>query len=191
MRYWTSDLHIGHTNIIKFCDRPFVDTNHQTEILIQNWNNVVNPDDEVWMLGDIVMGHFIQEMPHIARLNGTKYLVAGNHDRVWRGNKPAYAEGWQQSYDEVGMITISHGEPVLAQIGSHRVNVSHFPYESDSRHDDKYNDHLPADDGLWVIHGHVHTAWKVRGRQINVGVDMWDYTPVSDAQLLKIMEATQ
>lgn len=44
---------------------------------------------------------------------------------------------------------------------------------------DRYREERPADEGRWLLHGHVHERWRQRGRQINVGVDVWDYAPVS------------
>ena len=54
--WFTSDTHFSHCNIIKYCNRPFKDVDEMNKILIQNWNNVVRPDDIVWHLGDFALG---------------------------------------------------------------------------------------------------------------------------------------
>ena len=59
-------------------------------------------------------------------------------------------------------------------------NISHYPYrgKEDDRHKQRKFENEIDDDGKVLLHGHVHTAWKVRGRMINVGVDVWGYAPV-------------
>ena len=50
--WFTSDLHLGHRNVIRFCDRPFKDEKEMGEKLIENWNNTVGENDIVFVLGD-------------------------------------------------------------------------------------------------------------------------------------------
>jgi calcineurin-like phosphoesterase family protein len=52
--YFTSDLHMDHTNIIKYCNRPFTDGKSMTEQLIMNWNSQVAVNDLVIILGDFL-----------------------------------------------------------------------------------------------------------------------------------------
>ena len=49
-RFWTSDLHLGHANIIRYCRRPFADVDAMNEALIERWNDTVADGDEVWVL---------------------------------------------------------------------------------------------------------------------------------------------
>ena len=51
--FLTSDLHFGHNNVLKFCNRPFADTKEMEKKLIENWNNVVTNEDYVFILGDV------------------------------------------------------------------------------------------------------------------------------------------
>lgn len=53
MNYFISDLHIGHTNVLSFDNRPFKSIEEHDEALIKNWNSVVGMDDDVYLLGDI------------------------------------------------------------------------------------------------------------------------------------------
>jgi len=79
-----SDLHFGHTNALKFVRedgqplRPFPDVETMDETIISNWNSVVGPNDKVIVLGDVVINK--KHLDKVARLNGTKSLILGNHD---------------------------------------------------------------------------------------------------------------
>jgi calcineurin-like phosphoesterase family protein len=185
-RYWTADLHLGHTNIIRYCGRPFADVDEMDEALIAHWNETVGPDDEVWVLGDLAMGPIDRGLERASRLQGRKVLVAGNHDRCWYGHGDK-AERWIDRYlSDAGFVEIVQGS-VDAIVAGVPVHVCHFPYEGDSHDADRYTAHRPADDGGWLLHGHVHERWRTEGRQVNVGVDVWDFRPVSDAELAPLL----
>ena len=77
----TSDTHFNHTNIIKYCNRPFADVGEMNETLIRNWNNVVDDEDFVIHCGDFGLGKMDKLPSLIQRLNGHKILVVGNHDK--------------------------------------------------------------------------------------------------------------
>jgi calcineurin-like phosphoesterase family protein len=83
MIYFTSDLHFGHQNIIKYCDRPWATSAEMDLALVKNWNNVVSNDDTVWVLGDISLsGKYDYIANLVGQLKGNKRLVFGNHDRL-------------------------------------------------------------------------------------------------------------
>ncbi len=188
MRWFTSDLHLGHRNIIEYCRRPFGGVDHMNEALIDRWNECVAPDDEVWVLGDVAMGTILEMLPLVGLLDGRKILVAGNHDRCWAGRarRRDPEAAWTAAYLEAGFAEVHQGAVTL-ELGGEHVLACHFPYEGDSQDADRHVEHRPADDGLWLLHGHVHDAWQVRGRQINVGVDVWHYRPVAEATLTAII----
>ena len=81
MKFYISDLHIGHKNILAFDSRPFFTLVEMHDCLIANWNSRVTKNDEVYILGDMFWRN--EEAPKIlSQLKGRKYLVLGNHDRV-------------------------------------------------------------------------------------------------------------
>jgi calcineurin-like phosphoesterase family protein len=184
-RFFTADLHLGHHNIIKYCARPFGDADEMDATLIERWNDLVSPDDEVIVLGDFAMGELSRTLALAAALHGRKVLLAGNHDRCWIGNKKG-VEAATQAYLDAGFDEICQGAVPL-DVGGVRVRACHFPYAGDSHDHDRFVDHRPVDDGSWLLHGHVHERWKVSDHMINVGVDVWDYAPVPERAIADIL----
>lgn len=165
----TSDLHLGHKNIIDFCDRPFLDVEDMNETIIELWNNQVQREDIVYILGDLVMGRIDETLPMVRRLCGHKHLWMGNHDRCHPivGNLRSIAD-WKTRYaDEGGIESFSLTSMMQGFL------FCHFPYMGDSHDLDRFSAWRPEDKGEWQIHGHVHDAWLQRGRMINVGIDAW------------------
>jgi hypothetical protein len=69
------------------------------------------------------------------------------------------------------------------------VGLSHFPYEGDSTDTERFKAFRPLNSGNWLLHGHVHSAWKLRDLQINVGLDAWGLAPVVETRLTAVMDA--
>lgn len=182
MRFWTSDIHFGHRNIIDYCNRPFSDPDAMNEEIIRRWNEVVSPDDDVYVLGDVALGKISETLPLVSRLAGNLFLCPGNHDRCWIGNKKG-RESWEDKYEAAGFILVPEQAQTFfinEQGLDILVNVCHFPYEGDSHDDDRYAEYRIPRSDLPILHGHVHDAWKTNGNQFNVGMDVHDFRPVSD-----------
>lgn len=183
-RYFTSDLHFGHTRIVELAYRPYTSVDEMNEDLIDRWNATVTPDDEVWVIGDLVMGHRNDNLPLVGRLNGTIMLVPGNHDHVHPMHERQRPR-WTPEYEQYVQIT----DPAFTtDIGGNPVQVSHFPYDGDHTDDERYLDQRPTDHGLPLIHGHVHGEWLVRNSRqgtpmLNVGVDVHDYVPIHEDEV--------
>lgn len=180
--WFTSDLHLGHENIIKYCDRPFRAVWEMNERLVANWNAVVAEEDDVWVLGDMCMGKLEETLELVPHLRGHKHLVAGNHDRCWSGNGDKHLR-WIPRYEEAGFETIVEAAELI--LGGEICQVSHFPYAGAGDHtsDERYTEYRPVDHGEWLLHGHIHEKWRIRDRMVNVGVDVNNFTPVSAAEL--------
>ena len=82
MIYFISDTHFNHNNIIKYCNRPFKSINEMNQTIINNWNKTVKADDEIYHLGDLVLGKKEEMYNTVSNLNGKKYLIRGNHDKL-------------------------------------------------------------------------------------------------------------
>ncbi|MGH3495565.1 MAG: metallophosphoesterase family protein, partial [Sciscionella sp.] len=150
--FFTADTHFGHANIIDYCARPFAAVEEMNSGLIERWNSVVAPADTVWHLGDVGMGQLARFAPCVTKLNGTKHLIAGNHDTVWPGNRGAHRvqRDWLEFFDTVQAFA-------RLRIAGQRVMLSHFPYQGDHTESDRYLDYRLPDTGAWLLHGHVHT----------------------------------
>jgi calcineurin-like phosphoesterase family protein len=170
--YFSSDFHAGHTNIILYSSRPFQTIEEMNRELIARHNAVVQPDDVVYNLGDFSLKESV--VPDIVKqLNGTKYLVSGNHDATWVGRKKYQAAITR--YIEYGF------KDVMMETRVGPFLCTHLPYlmSDDTGHMARFPEWRPKNRGDYLLCGHVHTAWKTKDRMINVGVDQWDYTPVS------------
>ncbi len=158
MIWLTSDLHFNHANIIKFCNRPWQTVEEMNEGLIECWNAVVRPEDEVFVVGDFAFG---SDMSAFARLRGNKHLIIGNHDEK---NKKVLQLPWASQHH---IFRIKHEDA--------RVIACHYPMETWAY----------AHRGALHIHGHCHGSLK---RQIphrwDVGVDCRGFAPVAITDLV-------
>lgn len=188
-RWFTSDLHLGHRNIIKYCGRPFDDVAHMNWTMINRWNEVVRPDDTVWVLGDFAMGVIADTLAMVDHLIGHKILLAGNHDRCWSGHGRR-SEGWAERYLDAGFDEV-HQDTEEIDIDATTLLMCHFPYQGDSHDEERYLEHRPVDHGTWLLHGHVHERWRRYGRMINVGVDANDFRPVSEEEISEMLRSSE
>ena len=182
--FYTSDTHFGHENIIRYSGRPFSSVEEMNSTMIENWNSLVGPDDTVWHLGDVVMN--VKWLHSVSQLNGQKILVAGNHDHCWAGFKKPKAT--VHDYIDAGFqYVITNGILIHTLKNNREVVLSHLPYEGNQHDGRKFEGWRPRDTGLVNLCGHVHEAWKIQGRSINVGVDQWDFKPVAEETLVDLI----
>lgn len=186
-RWYSSDQHFAHHNIIEYCGRPFADVNEMNAALVNRWNEIVAPDDEVWVLGDVAMGKVDNSLTvWVSQLAGRKILVPGNHDHCWVGHKKAQES--RRAYYQLGGFAGIAQDPDPHEIAGESVRLCHFPYAKDYKGRDKYDAYRPEDDGGWLLHGHVHERWRQDGRQINVGVDVWNFRPVAESEIAELIK---
>ena len=203
--FFTSDTHFGHTNILRYSNRPFKDVNHMNEEIIKRWNALVTPEDTVYHLGDVALGKIDDSLACVGRLNGHKILVDdGNHDRPFMSRGKAKYDYWVDRYLEV-FEEMTNASRIGISSGGHGfpVNISHYPYDGEGDHHkggDRYADERLPDDETILIHGHTHAEWaqkemdsrvsrsKAGSLQIHVGMDAWHYKPVSEAQVVDLIK---
>lgn len=197
MRFFTSDEHYWHQNVIKYCARPYTLAQEMNEDMILKHNMVVRQEDTVTRLGDFSLAFRAVEN-YAARLMGNKELIPGNHDFCHSYHKksrtPENQAKWIQKYRDHGFIVLPEQTTMdLEGIGT--VNLCHHPYatEYELKNGDKYAKWRPVDDGKILLCGHVHEKWKTRRSpkgtlMINIGVDVNDFKPVSVDQLIEIIK---
>jgi calcineurin-like phosphoesterase family protein len=174
--WFTSDHHFGHKNIIEYCDRPFGSVDEMNETLVAIWNDCVAADDTVYYLGDFSLKQSMMER-YAPRLKGRKFLIAGNHDSC----HPSHRNG---KWGDVGVYR-KYFEGVFEEFEWEGLMLHHMPYHDED--DDRFPEYRPVSDGRILLHGHVHQRWLVYDNQINVGVDVWDYKPVSEQQIRELV----
>lgn len=149
-----SDTHFGHKNVIEYCNRPFKTIKDMNDKIIENWNNVVSPNDLVYHLGDFGFGNRTEVNEFRKRLNGDIILIKGNHDR--RGNESFLNAGFKEVYS--GETNIVYKNIPLW--------LTHRPHNETT---------------LLNIHGHVHNDINHNidnPHCFNVSVENIGYTPI-------------
>lgn len=185
MRWFISDTHFFHRNIGKFTDNSNIDDRHN--VIIKNWNNRIKSKDIVYIIGDFSFGNYDKTLEIVKQLNGEKILIRGNHDYRFT-SKDFIDMGFKDVRDYL-MIKLSNREEIL---------LSHYPYRSSwykqlyykyikKSINRKYYEHYPKDCGRWLIHGHHHSGPRVKGKSINVNVDVNNFKPISETDLYKII----
>lgn len=178
MRWFTSDLHLGHKNIIKYCNRPFHNLHEMNKTIIDNWNKKVSSGDTVYVVGDFAFMGVSAMSIYMNELRGDKILILGNHDGSASRSKRA---GFKEVYKDF-QITICNIPILVCHYPYFSKDVSGFPEEEKDRLSKR-----PDDNGRWLIHGHVHQLWKIKDRQINVSTDVWDFYPASEDEICEII----
>ncbi|MFS2243040.1 MULTISPECIES: metallophosphoesterase [unclassified Microbacterium] len=177
--YVTSDTHFSHARISELAGRPFGTVEEMDAELIARWNATIGPDDVVLHLGDLALGPIEQSLALTARLNGRRFLVPGNHDRVSPATQSKRAiERFRPLYEATGWTILP--EVIEGTRRGYRLLASHYPYAGDSQDADRHTAHRPRwDDGMPLLHGHTHARdHGPNGHQFHVGVDAHDYAPI-------------
>lgn len=171
--WFTSDLHLGHRNVIRFCDRPFTDEKEMGRRLIQNWNDTVGDNDIVFVLGDTFWfndSHSIKRV--LSQLKGKDiYILPGNHDDF---------ESYHRVVDPrihlcVDIVVVWFTEESKPK---REVWLSHYPMMTWPH----------RENGTHQFFGHIHSQpdkfegvdqdLPLHWNQADVGCDYWDWKPV-------------
>ncbi len=126
MRWFTSDTHFGHDNIIEFCERPYASTDHMNADMLSRLATAMSAGDTLWHLGDLALGVLDQTLPFISGVGVPTTLVAGNHDRChpYYGTKSQKFEDLYLRKAVLAELITTNTELTLTD--GTTVNVSHF-----------------------------------------------------------------
>ena len=171
MIFFTSDTHFNHKAIISYCSRPFESVEEMNDRLIDNWNQVVKPNDTVYHLGDFAL--YCNDVEQIRKkLNGKINLIQGNHDR-----------------SKIGKYFDWFGPQLRINYKKQDIILNHYPLLT----------YAGCYTNTWNLFGHVHTLKVPNGNpdttrmnyllplQYDVGVDNNNFTPVSFDEVYEII----
>lgn len=170
--FFTSDHHFGHAHIIKFCNRPFGSLEEMNEELIRRWNEKISPEDEVYHLGDFALASREQFEDIAGRLNGTIYLIIGNHEGSALNNRNRFK--WVKEYFELRV------QDEECKGGVQRIILFHYAmrvWRGDYR-------------GTWHLYGHSHNNLpdKEDSLSFDIGVDAHNFYPLEYSEVKAIMQ---
>ena len=175
--FLVSDTHFGHLGVCRFMRndgvtklRPWDTPEEMDEEMVRRWNERVRPNDKVYHLGDVVINR--RALPTLARLNGDKVLIRGNHD-IFRDDE------YRQYFRELRAYHVMNG-----------MILSHIPIHTESlgRFGTNIHGHLHANRVMWAdpMDGY---ADKVDTRYHCVCVEQTDFAPILFEDVIKRIEA--
>ncbi|GGE22433.1 hydrolase [Aureimonas endophytica] len=159
MIFFTADTHFADPRVLRLDRRPFPDLAAHDEALIAAWNEVVGAKDEVYHLGDFARGSAEAKAALLARLAGTKHLIAGNNDDA----ATCGLSGW------ASVATYAERE-----VEGRRLVLCHYAFRT-------WNG---MGKGAIDLHGHSHGRLTPLPRQFDIGVDAFPFRPVTMAEIL-------
>jgi len=163
-RYFTADLHLGHENIIRYCNRPFANVEEMDESLLAKWNEAVKENDVVYILGDLFYRNSVPAEQTLKAMKGKKHLILGNHDK-----------GWVKGVD-LSKYFVETSNLLTYKLDGVKYTLCHYPMLSwEGR-----------GNGGYMIHGHVHNnrlEWN-NDYLLNAGVDVNNFKPVTLEELV-------
>jgi calcineurin-like phosphoesterase family protein len=156
--FFTADTHFGHTNIIKYCNRPFETIEEMNYELIKRWNSKVTSGDTVFHLGDFCFGSNNCDFDkYFSQLNGNIVWIKGNHDDLAWNNRQKF-QTFSSGYYEV---KINKQAIILCHYAMRVWNKFHF--------------------GSWHLFGHSHGTLPddLNSLSFDCGVDTNNFYPYS------------
>jgi len=149
--WFTSDTHYYHSNILKFTNRPFAIVEEMNQAFI-DWNHAnVQPNDDLYNLGDFSFGTLDQTLEVVKQLRGRLHLVLGNHDQIIRKNRSIFSQ-YFDSIQDMRELNVDKKKTIV---------LCHYPMRSWNK----------SNYGSIQLHGHVHGSLEPYGRSVDVGID--------------------
>lgn len=173
MIFLTSDQHFSHKRIQYFEANNrsgFETVRDMDDYMIKAWNKVVKKDDTVYHLGDFALAPKSRKKEIMEQLNGYKIVIRGNHDAG-----PIHMK--EIGFDEVyNWMTL---KLIREELPDKRLLLVHDSDKFLNRRVDNIID--------FILCGHVHSNWKCKQNAVNVGVDVWDFLPITLPAALNVL----
>lgn len=151
--------------------RGFSNVYEMNNAIIKNWNDIVQPDDDVYVLGDLMLGNNDEGIANIKKLKGKIHVILGNHDTDTR--KALY----EKCYN---VIEVTYS--TIVKYNGYNFYLSHYPTIT-SNLEKKFGRHC-----LLSLYGHTHQQTNFYNDMpfcYHVGVDSHNCTPVSIEQVIE------
>ena len=160
--FFIGDLHLGHANIIRYCNRPFGSVHEMDDFIVKTWNETVGEDDTVYFLGDMAYGRGSRKTSYwLNRLNGNIVFIKGSHDRSRR---------------------IKFHDKLILNHKNHEFLLVHNPRDVPDG----------WDGWVIHAHVHNNSAEypfvSRKNKTINVSAELLNYRPISFGELIAAME---
>ena len=182
MIYYISDTHFRDQSIFDKCKRPFESLQDMEETIIQNWNNRINDDDIVYVLGDLVKDDEASAIQIFNKLKGHKHLIVGNHDH--------------QILEDIKSSNLFETIKFIDLIfdGNRKVCICHYPLM----------DWMEFNRQGFLVYGHIHNKTAKNGKAYqlmkefyrdlpayNCGVDVCNFEPKTLDELIHLKEVNR
>ena len=172
MKWYTSDLHLFHNEIIQLCNRPFKDVSEMNGKILKNFQEVIGKDDFLFILGDVsIYGQNPENI--IKQIPGHKILIKGNHDKSLLHNR-----SFRHCFTDIVSSEIVRDTVKGKEV---KIFLSHYPM---AEWDGYWK-------GIWQFYGHVHNSiqggaalMSMIPTAINVGVDVQGFMPKTAEKLI-------
>ena len=190
--FFTSDTHFGHDRAFLYEPRGFNSIEEHDEEVIRRWNEVVKPEDTVWHLGDVMLGDNKHGMECLRQLNGTIYIVPGNHDTPTR-------LALYNTLDNVHVIQPAVGGAAIPGVVAGAIYFKYKKYNFYLSHHPTMTSNLEKAPYLRMhlinLYGHTHQKerfYQDMPYMFHVGMDSNNCTPVLLDNAIELMkEETQ
>lgn len=173
MIYLSSDLHFGHDRSFIYTPRGFSSVQENDEIIVERFNSIVRPDDDLYLLGDLMLGDNEHGLEYLSQLNGKLHILWGNHDTDVR----------KKLYEALPNITEIMGYAGMLKYHKWRFYLSHYPTITDN-----LDDVSKPWQQVKNLYGHTHQRtnfYNDNPLMYHVGVDSHNCYPVSIDQVIE------
>jgi calcineurin-like phosphoesterase family protein len=182
--FLVSDTHFGHAGVCRFTRndgvtklRPWDNADEMDEAMVRAWNDRVRPNDKVYHLGDVVINR--KAMSTLARLNGDKVLIRGNHD-IFRDDEYRQYFRELRAYHVMNGMILSHIPVHVESLGRFGVNI----------HGHLHANRVKKIRGVNVKTGELLYSDEIDSRYHNVSVEQLpDFAPILFEDVIKRIEA--